>query len=98
MENQNNTTRIAFNIEFKESKKEVLKTYHDWRQIENICTLLNERASLEIGRNAKNHHELVIIYNNTYAHILERVANIMRHIESLVEHLGGTFQVVREED
>ena len=44
MENQNNTTKIAFNIQFKESKKSTLKTYHDWKQIENICTLLNERT------------------------------------------------------
>mgnify|MGYP000035110093 FL=1 len=98
MKNIDNTTRIVFDIEFKKNKKDTLKTWNDWRQIENICTLLNERSSLEIGRNATNHNQLVMVFDNTWSHILERASKIMRNLESLVEHLGGTFEVVREQE
>ena len=98
MKNTDNTTRIVFNIQFKESKKDTLKTWHDWRQINNMCSLLNDRSSLEIGQNAKDHNQLIMIFDNTYSHILERASKIMRNMESLVKHLGGTFEVVREQE
>ena len=98
MKNENNTTRITFNINFKKDKKIPLKSWDDWRQINNICSLLSERASIQIGQNAKNHKQIVMVFDNTYSHILERASKIMRHIESLVEHLGGTFEVVREQE
>ena len=39
-----------------------------------------------------------MIYDNTYAHILNRVAKIMRNLSSLVEYQGGTMEVVREQE
>ena len=39
-----------------------------------------------------------MVFDNTWSHILERASKIMRNLESLVEHLGGTFEVVREQE
>jgi len=92
--NKDNTTRIVFDIKFK-SHKDPMKKYDHWTQINNMCILACD-TGIEVGQNLSNHGQVVMIYDNTYGHILNRVAKIMHHVESLVKYQGGTFKVVRE--
>ena len=94
-ENKDNTTRIIFDIKCKEDKKNVMRKYDSWTQINNMCSLACDHA-IEVGQNAVNHGQVIMIYDNTYSHILNRAAKIMSHLESLVLYQGGTFKVVRE--
>ena len=97
--NKDNTTRIVFDIKCneKECEKKPMRKYDHWTQINNMCSLACD-TGIEIGQNAVNHGQVVMIYDNTYAHILNRVAKIMRNLSSLVEYQGGTMEVVREQE
>lgn len=91
----NNRTRIEFEIKFKENKKTPLAKYDKWTQLQNLCKLA-EDTSLEVGQSFTNHNHIIINYDNTYRHILLRVADIMRILESFVTFHNGTMEVIRE--
>lgn len=97
--NEDNTTRIVFDIKCneKEDKKNPMRKYDHWTQINNMCSLACD-TGIEVGQSALDSGKVIMIYDNTYAHILNRVAKIMRNLQSLVEYQGGTMEVVREQE